>query len=68
MLEGFSLAFLKISNMEKEAFKKYSEMVKNRFDVSDYAIKVMWCHLPYKRRLPFIELVRKENKDFRRNK
>ena len=44
-------------------FKIYTDKVRNRFNVSDYALKLMWRHLPYKRRLPFIEQAHKETKD-----
>jgi len=29
--------------------------IRRKFAVSDYALRIMWRHLPYKKKLPFIK-------------
>ena len=43
-------------NKIDKAFEVFSKEIHKKFDTSDYALKVMWRHLPYKKRLPYIKL------------
>lgn len=42
---------------EAAPFKLYKSEIRKRFSVSDYTLQIMWRHLPYKKRLPFVKEV-----------
>lgn len=45
-------------------FELYRTEMQKKFNASDYALQIMWRHLPYKKKLPFIKQAeRKLNHD-----